>query len=270
MIIESNFKNKSGIYCICNIKNNKRYIGSSKNIWQRLQCHRSYLRKNTHFNDHLQKAWNKHKEISFVSIVLEYCEIFDLEKREQFYIDNLTPEYNSVIDIKRPIVSDYSREKMSRTKKMLFANGTLKSLSSREIFKYSLDGKYICSYNNIQEAARSNKVNRSTIHRFLSGAYRKGGNFLWSYTKVKSLPEYVKTKKQTFRIAVEVRDYFTNELIRTFDNYVECAKFFNTHKQCIMQAIKQSSKFRKKYRLFKIPRIAGTSGSRQSAAELKE
>ena len=39
MIIATELKNKVGIYCILNIVNNKKYIGSSKNIWNRLQKH---------------------------------------------------------------------------------------------------------------------------------------------------------------------------------------------------------------------------------------
>lgn len=54
--------NFSGIYCIINIKNSKRYIGSSKNIRQRLWTHRACLRHNNHENAHLQAAWNKYGE----------------------------------------------------------------------------------------------------------------------------------------------------------------------------------------------------------------
>ena len=43
----------SGIYCIINLKNGKRYIGSSKNVRQRLWSHRAELRHNKHENPHL-------------------------------------------------------------------------------------------------------------------------------------------------------------------------------------------------------------------------
>ena len=48
----------SGIYCIINLKNNKRYIGSSKNIRQRMWYHRAELRHNNHENPYLQASWN--------------------------------------------------------------------------------------------------------------------------------------------------------------------------------------------------------------------
>lgn len=47
---------KSGIYCLINLSNNKRYIGSSKNIYSRLLKHRSLLRNNKHENSKLQNS----------------------------------------------------------------------------------------------------------------------------------------------------------------------------------------------------------------------
>lgn len=71
VIIDENLKNKSGIYCILNIQNNKKYIGSSINIWQRLQKHFSLLRNNKHENIILQNSFNKNGEDSFICFVLE-------------------------------------------------------------------------------------------------------------------------------------------------------------------------------------------------------
>lgn len=56
---------KAGIYCIENTKNKKVYIGSSKNIYQRLLKHFALLKHNKHQNGHLQNAWNKYGEDVF-------------------------------------------------------------------------------------------------------------------------------------------------------------------------------------------------------------
>ena len=92
---------KSGIYCIVNTDNQKKYVGSSKNIYQRLQKHRVYLRKNMHENKKLQNSWNKHGEDSFQYFILEFCPEEQLLAREQFYIDTLKPWYNLVLEVKR-------------------------------------------------------------------------------------------------------------------------------------------------------------------------
>ena len=85
---------KVGIYCIQNTINNKRYIGSSINIYHRLHQHRSYLRRNAHLNGHLQNSYNKNGEKIFITSILECCEQLNLAIREQYYIDLFNAEYN--------------------------------------------------------------------------------------------------------------------------------------------------------------------------------
>ena len=69
---------KSGIYKIINAASNKCYIGSSKNICERINSHFRDLRKNEHCNKHLQNAWNRYGEDFFSFDVLLYCDEDDL------------------------------------------------------------------------------------------------------------------------------------------------------------------------------------------------
>ncbi len=93
------------------------YIGSTVDFKKRWRIHRSDLRKNIHVNRHLQNAWNKYGENCFVFEKLETClnKSF-LTKLEQYYIDNLEPEYNicrnagSVLGIR---LSEEARQKIS-------------------------------------------------------------------------------------------------------------------------------------------------------------
>ena len=39
---------RAGVYCIYNKRTNEEYIGSSKNVYQRLLKHRAYWRKGIH------------------------------------------------------------------------------------------------------------------------------------------------------------------------------------------------------------------------------
>ena len=66
-----------GIYKIINIKNNKFYVGSAVNFSRRKTRHFSELRTNKHNNKHLQAAWNKYGESSFIFAIVE--EINDKE-----------------------------------------------------------------------------------------------------------------------------------------------------------------------------------------------
>lgn len=77
----------SGIYKITNIINGNIYIGLSKKLNKRFNSHKSCLRKNKHDNLHLQRAWNKYGESSFLFEILEECEASKLGEREKFWID---------------------------------------------------------------------------------------------------------------------------------------------------------------------------------------
>jgi group I intron endonuclease len=83
-----------GIYQIKNLLDGKIYIGSSFDTKKRMGVHLSRLRKNKHCNKHLQNAWNKYGEENFEFKILLYCEPFELLRYEQWFIDNLKPEYN--------------------------------------------------------------------------------------------------------------------------------------------------------------------------------
>lgn len=82
----------SGIYTIINKTNGQRYIGQSKNVKTRLWQHKSLLKNNKHKYKTgelslLQKAWNKYGEDAFEFKIVEFCEVDELNKREQYWID---------------------------------------------------------------------------------------------------------------------------------------------------------------------------------------
>ena len=81
-------KIQAGVYQIKNLVNNKIYIGSSANIWDRIWDHKCRLRKKCHANPHLQNAWDKYGEHNFeFSIVEVVHDIPILQDREQHWIN---------------------------------------------------------------------------------------------------------------------------------------------------------------------------------------
>lgn len=109
-----------GIYCIINIVNKKRYIGSSKDIKYRFYYHKYQLYKGIHFNDHLQKSWDKYGEDNFIFHKLSICNEADLLTVEQYYI-NLFKTYNpnfgynleKLLSNRRRQRSKYTKQKIS-------------------------------------------------------------------------------------------------------------------------------------------------------------
>lgn len=87
--------NPSGIYKITCAKNNKIYIGSAIDLKDRKHTHFKQLRTNKHYNNHLQRAYNKYGSNSFSFSVLEYVtDETKLISREQYWMDKLKPEFN--------------------------------------------------------------------------------------------------------------------------------------------------------------------------------
>lgn len=86
---------QSGIYKISQINTNNFYIGSAVDIPKRWVRHRSQLDANTHHSKYLQRVYNKYGKDSLTFEVVEFCEKNQLLAREQHYLDELKPIFNS-------------------------------------------------------------------------------------------------------------------------------------------------------------------------------
>ena len=85
----------TGVYQIRNTINNKIYVGSSsRNLLFRRNQHFSELAKNKHPNKKLQNSYNKHGKNNFIFEILSKCPPEYCIKLEQWFIDNLKPQYN--------------------------------------------------------------------------------------------------------------------------------------------------------------------------------
>lgn len=90
-ILEQN-KNKIGIYMWINKITSKSYIGSARNISNRLKNYYniSYLETEIKKNNSIiYRSLLKYGYSNFSLHILEYCDLSDLIKREQHYIDLL-------------------------------------------------------------------------------------------------------------------------------------------------------------------------------------
>lgn len=81
--------NTSGIYLIHNYVTDKIYIGSATDLIKRRDSHLSYLRNNKHYNQHLQRSWNKYGEINFTFYCLKLVDKLLLRNIEQHYMNKI-------------------------------------------------------------------------------------------------------------------------------------------------------------------------------------
>lgn len=134
---------ESGIYAISNNRNGKLYIGQSINLDSRKNQHFKSLKKNKHFNIHLQSSYNKYGENAFDFIVLERCSQKELDAKETYYIEKYssmtrTKGYNMRSGGGTNMLSEESRKRISETRKLRISQGLIKPI--KNVFsKESLD-----------------------------------------------------------------------------------------------------------------------------------
>lgn len=179
----------SGVYCIENIINHKTYIGSSKNICQRLLKHFALLRHNKHQNAHLQSAWNKYGENNFRWFILELCDSSELTEKEQYCIDLFGAEYNITRIVERNILSRESRIKQGETRRKLHQEGKLEwNFKPVTLYVYDLDGNLLFSNPlGLKDTARRLGISPSSICRVTNGTYQQCKGYRFSY-KLETLP----------------------------------------------------------------------------------
>lgn len=170
---------KSAIYIITCIYNDKHYIGSSVKYRTRLSKHRKDLRNGKHHSFHLQRAWDKYGEKNFKFDLLEEYDESLLPFMEYYWImaiGSYKREYGYNIDIPLPnggrnIHDKYTRLKISNarkgiklsdeTKKKLSEINKGKVLSKRELYKLQEGGRLYRKTQKYKNDMRKRKEKRS-------------------------------------------------------------------------------------------------------------
>jgi len=196
-----------GIYKITNIINDKFYIGSSVCIAGRYTTHmgrdaRNYKDKHEFYKDIIDFGRE-----NFQLEILEECNKEDLIKREQYYYDELQPEYNKVRPAENNFIHKEVQEKATRNSNTpeLIEERRIKfnSPEYRELFRtihvdkmkpveMIKDDILLKTFISIQEASRyitettefKGKNKTSKIKAVCDGERKTAYGYKWRYSKV--------------------------------------------------------------------------------------
>ncbi len=104
--------NFAGIYCIRCVVNDKKYVGQASHIKLRINSHLSKLRKGKHSSRELQKDWTNYGDEAFEIYVLCRCDRAELNNSEQYWINKLSANYNTMKITTNFTCSLQTREKL--------------------------------------------------------------------------------------------------------------------------------------------------------------
>lgn len=189
------------VYKLINTVNSKFYIGSTIHPFNRLFKHFSLLKTNKHTNRYLQKAYNKYGFPAFkIEIIEQNLDFSKVLEREQYYIDQLNPQYNLAKKVQSSLGIVWSKESKKKFSKLkmgvklspehctaLKENAWLKgkfgadNYKSKKVFQYTLVGKFVAEYACTRIAAEKTKCLRKNIQNTCLGKQLTHAKFIWLY-----------------------------------------------------------------------------------------
>lgn len=240
------YKEITGIYQIRNLRNNKVYIGSAKSIMNRFSIHKRLLRKNKHFNNHLQASYNKYGLENFSFEILEILEQDQklIQEREEFNIQLFKSNdkrfgYNKRLECNTNLGRKFSDE--IKEKFRLSHLGIRQSKESiekiretlyKEVYKVGEDKKIICKYKSLIEAGEKNNIHMQSISACCRGVLNSTGGFFWCFIDDYDKKEFKKIKKPTKHIKHIYKNTETGE---TYTRLVDVSNLLNIDKASLYQ-----------------------------------
>lgn len=183
-------KREPCIYKIGNLIDGKVYIGQTNQSFNaRKTSHKSSLKRNKHYNLHLQRAWNKYGEENFIFEEIKKCSEYELDQFEIYFIEkynSCNKDFGYNIDV---------------------GGGSLKRLSQETIEKIAVKKRVKVilintkeTFDSAEEASSKYKVSTSSISMCCKGDRNFAGRlFNGEWMVWKFLSEYDENEKHEFK-----------------------------------------------------------------------
>lgn len=238
------FKNKLGFY----------YVGSTKckdGFYRRWYQHLYKLRKNEHSSPFLQNIYNKYKEDNIVfEIIEEMVDLNNLYLREQYWLDFYNSKYNiinyaPIVAANSLAMTQNTKNKISKSLKGKYIKGN--SSNAKKIYKYSVYGEFLTSYNSIIEAGEEINSNNNNFRNTIMPTFHKG--FIYSRRKLTNIEiqyfnRFGACKKYWKRIPIAQYD-LNHNLIKEWSSCEEASKHYKISSGALNQALKGKVKISK-------------------------
>lgn len=226
----------SGIYCIENLINHKKYVGQAVNIRNRWYSHKSDFRNGIHSGSMFQEDWNIYGEDKFSFYVLQKCDKSDLNILETEWILKLNTHiedygYNSNTGGNSPMLNQKVRNKISEAKKELFKNpdfveknNKLRSLLAKDVYQIDLNGNIVKLWRGgCREAGTVLNIDSSGIYSAATKVNKTYKGYIWIYKEEYDLGkfninEYVSNNGMLRNNIIVYQYNYTGMLVKKWEN----------------------------------------------------
>lgn len=179
------------IYKITCIANNKVYIGQTFNFKQRMCYHKTYLKRNSHTNQYLQRAYNKYGKDSFVFEIVEICQSKEIINEREIYWINY---YQSCEDIFGFNIQLGGHDRPSERGLLHLREKAMQQ--NKRVMQFDLEGNKLAEFESIKLAAKTMMCTSSEIVRACKRELIEVKNFQWRYFSEVEKLEPILTRKE--------------------------------------------------------------------------
>lgn len=239
-----------GVYKITNKVNGEFYIGSSdRKFKERFKEHCRYyeLYKAGEYRNSRPKLWSAYDEFGIENFEVELVELLDgkttkeILEREEFYIHELKPQYNICLyptqggkpNLGRKLTEEWKQHIDEKSKLYKHSEETLKKVTEN-----NKKGACKLKFTNIQtnEELNFNSWKDASEHfQVTDGALKNALSRTGYFRKIWKIEKLSTQKKQ-------IRVYYEDNEILTFNSYSECDKYFNMWRGYTSELTKKKSK----------------------------
>lgn len=262
MKIDIALRKVTGIYKITNTINNKSYVGSSVDVYQRGCMYKHLIKRKKLHNKHLQSSVEKYGYDNFTFELLDKCEegtsVFDLHQLEQSYINKINPEYNkrTVVDTNHLLShSQQTKDKISKSLKESFKNGSKVINRIQEhnikVSLFDLSGNHIQDFPGLAHCADFVKCRSVSVGYAINSERRRVKNYIVLRTEESnSVKDFLNKPRLTYSKKVTVLDIITNETIE-FTNCKACSEFIKCKAETVKKCYENGKVWKNKYKIIK-------------------